>query len=318
MESVMRNYAALRWRRFDVEHAVTYRAGAPCASLGQLLVALGVLLRFRVRHPAGLVHVHLSHRGSFLREGLVLLVSRASGARTFATVHGGHFADFASTRPRTARAVLRLPRRVGVLTCATRDAVQDLLPGAEVVLVPNPVPPPPPSPVPEEPVVLFAGNVSRAKGVDVLLRAWQQVLRRVPEARLELVGPAADLAVDATESVRVLGPQPPEQVQARLSACRVAVLPSLVEQMPMFVLEAAAAGRPVAATDVAAVRDLVARPELLVPPGDAGALAERLVHLLTDHEACRREGEANRERILEQYGTGAVEQRLLELYDGAL
>jgi glycosyltransferase involved in cell wall biosynthesis len=113
-----------------------------------------------------------------------------------------------------------------------------------------------PSPLPAAPSALFFGRLSVEKGVDVLLEAWRgvdvplTVIGDGPErARLEALAPA---------HVRFLGHQPREEIFARIAAASLIVVPSLwYENFPMAVVETQALGRPVLASDVGALREIV-------------------------------------------------------------
>ncbi|MFI6415028.1 glycosyltransferase [Streptomyces sp. NPDC050585] len=134
------------------------------------------------------------------------------------------------------------------------------------------------------PVVVCVGRLCRQKGQDLLLRAWDTVHARVPDARLVLVGDgpaAARLRAAAHPSVVLAGAVADPLPWYR--AADLAVLPSRWEGMALAPLEAMAAGRPVLLTDVDGARESLPpghAAHCLVPPGDPDALAEALVRLL--------------------------------------
>jgi glycosyltransferase involved in cell wall biosynthesis len=132
--------------------------------------------------------------------------------------------------------------------------------------------------------------------------AYEGELRREAERigvadRVELAGYRAD----ATE------------LMARAA---VVALPSTTEGLPIVLLEAMARSRPVVATPVGGVPELVDDGEtgLLVPPGDAPALAAALSRLLGEPELASRLGAAGRERVRSRFSAEAQERRILELY----
>jgi glycosyltransferase involved in cell wall biosynthesis len=128
------------------------------------------------------------------------------------------------------------------------------------------------------PLALYVGNLKPEKGVVELGRAWPEVVRRVPNAQLIVVGggPLRDqVAALAGSNVQLVGPQPLERIPLWMAACDALVLPSHVEGTPNVVLEALASGRRVVASNVGGVPDLLTSPKLgaLVPPRDVDALA---------------------------------------------
>ncbi|HEU0129514.1 MAG TPA: glycosyltransferase, partial [Mycobacteriales bacterium] len=132
--------------------------------------------------------------------------------------------------------------------------------------------------LPDGPLVVCVGRLSRQKGQDVLLRAWADV----PGATLALVGdgPLHDtLAAAAPSSVLLAGRR--DDVADWYAAADVVALPSRWEGLALTALEALACGRPVVASDVTGMREVV-DPAGLVPPDDPAALAAALAELLAD------------------------------------
>ena len=140
------------------------------------------------------------------------------------------------------------------------------------------------------PLFSFAGRLGPAKALDVLLGA----LARVDGASLVLAGDgpergrlerlAAELGV--SERVTFAGPLPRAEVLALHRAADAAVLSSAWENFPHAVVEALAVGTPVVSTDVGGVAEVVRDGEngLLVPAGDAGALADALRRIVEEPE----------------------------------
>ena len=152
-------------------------------------------------------------------------------------------------------------------------------------------------------VVAVVGRLETQKGHVYLLDAWPEVVAAHPDARLVLVGDGSlrdALAAQARErgvadSVLFTGFR--ADVPRILDAIDVLALPSLHEGMPLTVIEAAAAGRPVVATAVDGTPEVVleGRTGALVPPADPPALARALRALLDDPDAIVRMGrEASR------------------------
>jgi glycosyltransferase involved in cell wall biosynthesis len=151
------------------------------------------------------------------------------------------------------------------------------------------------------PVVLAAGRLARQKGFGVLIEAAACWRDRRPEPVIliagdgplaaELAGLARDVGVDA----RLLGVR--HDVPALLAAADVFVLPSNWEGQPLVLQEALRAGRPIVAADVGGIPALTGPDAaLLVPPGDAAALAEAVLAVLDDRELAGRLAKAALER----------------------
>ncbi|MHB8634393.1 MAG: glycosyltransferase family 4 protein [Thermoplasmatota archaeon] len=157
--------------------------------------------------------------------------------------------------------------------------------------------------------ILFVGPLSRSyrwKGVDVLWEAFAGVRRRLPDATLTLVGCGDRFLEFARKAARTDGVRVMDRLSDRALACQysraaVTVLPSTsdAEAFGMVLAEANACGRPVVASAVGGIPDFVRHGEngLLVRPGSAAALEERLVEVLTHPQAAQRMGARGRARV---------------------
>jgi glycosyltransferase involved in cell wall biosynthesis len=171
------------------------------------------------------------------------------------------------------------------------------------------------SPAQEEPAppsILFAGRMDDQKGVDVLLKALG-LLPKGARLRLAGTGPQQDeyrrLASKlGLEDVEFLGAVERKRLPWLLGEAQVFVLPSRYENLPLGILEAMACARPVVATRVGGVGEMVEGgvEGLLVPAGDPDALAGALGRLLGDAPLRRRMGEAGRARVLARFTWDAV------------
>jgi glycosyltransferase involved in cell wall biosynthesis len=263
------------------------------------------------------VHVHLAERGSLRREGSVLLLARRLGLPTVATVHISQLDQVIAEDAERFTAVLRSADRVHVLGPTHATRIAELLGSdSHITVIPNAVtlPDPPAHPDRAPARVLFAGEIGTRKGVDVLLDAWPRVRAEVPDAELILAGLFRDVEPPVTPGVKVLGATEPQRVASLMLSSRCAVLPSRHEAMPMFLLEAMAAGLPVVATPVGDVASVVPQ-EWIVPVGDAGALASAMCRLLSDAETAAEVGAQNRRLVEERFSVSVVHPLLDATYE---
>ncbi|MCX6349081.1 MAG: glycosyltransferase family 4 protein, partial [Candidatus Aureabacteria bacterium] len=174
---------------------------------------------------------------------------------------------------------------------------------------------------PSAPVVLMVARLAPVKGHDVLVKAMGAVSREFLEARLVLVGkpwedqPGALLAQARSLGLegKVICPGHRTDVPRFLSIASVGVMSSLgSEENSRGVGEYMAAARPVVATRVGVVPELVAdgATGILVPPGDTGALGEAIADLLRDPAKEKRMGEAGRRRAADLFSFAAFDRRL--------
>jgi glycosyltransferase involved in cell wall biosynthesis len=175
------------------------------------------------------------------------------------------------------------------------------------------------------PVVTVLAALRDFKGIRHVVGGWPEVLRRYPDARLLLVGsgpedPALRAQVDAAGlagSVVFAGMR--SDVPEVLRASDVVVLPSIYgENLPTVLMEAGACGRPVVASDVGGISDIVVDGEtgVLVPPGDDARVAAAVLRLLDDPALGVRMGQAGRRRIEQHFDARGWARNLHDLYAG--
>jgi glycosyltransferase involved in cell wall biosynthesis len=151
------------------------------------------------------------------------------------------------------------------------------------------------------PVVVFVGRLEPQKGVGELLDALPLLRERAKDAVVVLLGEGVSservqrAAASSRGAILAPGARPPREIAQWLAACDVFTLPSWMEGTPNVVLEALASGRPVVASNVGGIPDVVSQPDAgkLIPPKDAPALAAALAQTL---ERVRR-GELAPDRI---------------------
>jgi glycosyltransferase involved in cell wall biosynthesis len=160
-----------------------------------------------------------------------------------------------------------------------------------------------PRPLPATPRALFVGVLERYKNVDGLLTAWPEVARRVPDARLLLVGSGRERALveafvrEHAETASWEPRLPQTEIAEALDDSTCLVLPSRSEGLPRIVIEAFCRGRAVVGARAGGIPDIVRHGGngLLVDAGAPGTLADALVQILADRALAERLGAGARE-----------------------
>ncbi|MCU1458131.1 MAG: hypothetical protein JWL73_2223 [Actinomycetia bacterium] len=177
----------------------------------------------------------------------------------------------------------------------------------------------------ERPYVLAIGRHVRQKGFDVLIDAWPDVLAAVPDL-VDLViagdGPehggllAQAWSVGLGDSIVFPGRCDRATAVSLFAGCSAFVLPSRHEPFGIVNLEAMAAGKPVVATDVGGVPDVVDSgvTGLLVPPEDPGAVAAAVTQVLTKPDLADALGAAGKARS-DAFSWSKVADRYATLYE---
>lgn len=288
---------------------VSWRPGGRRARLAAMLGAAWSVVQL----PRDtIVHAHMAADGSTVRKGVLLGLARLRRRHTVVTVHGSRFEASSARRPRLTAAALRQADVALVLSPQMQRIVSELAPGVPVHVFANPVEvdAAPSLASAREPLVVFAGEVGHRKGADVLAEAWPLVRARVPGARLCIAGPPTQLRIDPGAGAELVGSRSRAEVRELLRSARVAVLPSRAEALPMMLLEAMGSGTPIVATDVGDVRRLTdLGAGVLTPVGDARALADALVDLLTDDAAADRHGAAGHAACRAEFSIRAVAEQ---------
>jgi glycosyltransferase involved in cell wall biosynthesis len=174
------------------------------------------------------------------------------------------------------------------------------------------------------PVIGSVANLRPIKGLDTLVTAAARVVAEVPGARFRVAG-EGDQRTPLEAAIRERGlagafelPGSSSDVPGFLGSLDVAVLASRAEGLPNAVLEYMAAGRPIVATTVGAVPELIEDGVhgLLVPPGDPAALATAILRLLREPGLATSLATAARQRVHERYSRAAMVHRFEAFYEG--
>lgn len=289
---------------------------------------LPIFARTLREESCSILHAHLVGP---LRGTKGLLAARLAGVRaTVATQH--LYRAISGTRERTRqRLVSTLVDRYIAVSHGTARQLAGSVPARRISVIHNAIETDRFRKPADEPVripggarktVLAVARLHERKGIHHLVEA----ARSVPDAIFLIAGDgpergrleesAARLGV--CDRVRFLGTR--DDIANLLRSCDVFVLPSLSEGLPVSVIEAMAAARPVVATDIEGTDEIVVDGETgcLVPPSDPAALGRAIAGLLDDPRKAARLGAAGQERVEALFSVGVMLSRLQALYDEVL
>ena len=183
-------------------------------------------------------------------------------------------------------------------------------------------------------IVLFVGRINRMKGLEHLIKAADIVVNQYGyrDALFLLVGPFENVEMDSPgeytarlldlvkacnleKNVELVGTVPLDELRKLYLACDVFVLPSIVEQLPLVIIEAMMSGKPVVASTTTGalmqVRD--GWNGFLVEIGDEKELAEKIRYLLDNPEEARRMG-ANAKEFARNFDWSIIAPKYIEAY----
>ena len=176
-------------------------------------------------------------------------------------------------------------------------------------------------------IVLFVGRLERQKDLPTLLRAIAVVAQRIPKVLLLVVGDGSERArlerltakLGIERHVAFAGRVDHDELPAYYGGSDVFAITSLYEGTCMALVEAAAAGKPVVATDFAGAQDALVEGEsgFIVPIGDELAVAERLLYVL-EHDDRHEFGHRGREHVQVAFEPGQLLARTRAMWEAAV
>jgi glycosyltransferase involved in cell wall biosynthesis len=181
----------------------------------------------------------------------------------------------------------------------------------------------------DEKIILFAGRILPRKRVFELVQAFTRVIQQVPSARLLIAGeiqsePAYVETIkkwihanNLEKQIIFTGSLSEEKIIHKFALCSILVLPSAQETAPMVIAQAMAAGKPVVATKVGGVVDMVGADSergLLVDVGSIEGLAKAMTRLLLDPDLKEKMGKNGRTFAQENYHLDQIAHKTNEIY----
>ncbi|MFA7169673.1 MAG: glycosyltransferase family 4 protein [Candidatus Paceibacterota bacterium] len=173
--------------------------------------------------------------------------------------------------------------------------------------------------------ILFVGRLDREKGVRFLLEAYVRLRDKYPDLKLCIVGEGQergqlqkrikDLGME--NSIKIVGYKSQEEISELYRKTTLLVVPSLhPDNLPTVCIEAMAIGRPIVASDVGGIPELVSNGEtgILVPPADAQSLAIAIDTLLSNRKLIQEMGQAGRKKAEKEFNIDFYMQETIQEY----
>lgn len=183
----------------------------------------------------------------------------------------------------------------------------------------------PPRREPSSNRVIFVGRLVHRKGVHVLVNSIPLILREIPDLEVVIVGDGymrmfVELqarVLGIVDKVKLLGRLPESEKIEALRSSKIAVVPSIYNEcFGITAIEAMATGRPVIASRVGGLKEVVEDgvTGILVSPGSERELAEAVITLLQDENTRRRMGEKAREVVEKKFSWDIVVDEIIRVY----
>ena len=274
------------------------------------------------------IHMTTSGQLAIIRDIQMLKLAKKKKIPTVYHIHFGRIPEIVKNNTREwslIKKAMRLASCVMAIDEKTRSAIQEYLPEANVCCVPNPFDVTKMQgfmqSVENRDEIVYLGWVVKTKGIEELLSAWNGVSKNNPTWQLRLIGPYNEEYYQALknqysfERVIFEGEQSHDNAMKMLSKASVFILPSYTEGFPNVVLEAMALGKPIIATDVGAIPDMLKDCGVVIPAKNAQAIEEALNSLLKNEELRKELGEKAQKKLLQEYTLETVVKEYMRIWN---
>ena len=272
-----------------------------------------------------IIHLTTSGQLSVVRDLTILATARRLGIPTVYHIRFGRIPEIASANTGECRMLARaigLAHTVIAIDPSTAETIGRLFPKARIIRIPNGVDfkelPPPQSPSPMR-TLIYLGWVIPAKGMSELLQAWV----RLPEMgwRCLVVGSGSEkyrqelLERFHPRHLEFLPAQPHAEAMRLLASAEAFVLPSHTEGFPNVVVEAMAMGKPIIATRVGAIPEMLSDGcGMLIPPKDADALQAAMHSIFSNADVRAAMGTRAGHKARQTYAMDKVFEQCVSLW----
>ncbi|MFT6918360.1 MAG: glycosyltransferase involved in cell wall biosynthesis [Cognaticolwellia sp.] len=321
------------FQKWNMRHVTTHTNTTRIFGFNKLALFASAIIKlvyYLTFYRVGVVHIHMSSRGSYTRKLIIVRLAKLFNANVILHLHGAEFQEFYSNESSTEkqahiRDTFDLADAVIVLSTQWLSWVKTITKAPEkarvvynavetLVLDRSGV---------EQGLILFMGRLGERKGVKDLINAFAIVVKELPHARLALGGdgdlPSFKQQVEKlgiSDCVDFLGWVAGEQKHVWLSKADVYCLPSYNEGFPMGVLEAMSANIPVIASTAGGIPDAIEHnvDGLLVEAGDIETLASYLKIMICDRALNKLFATTAKKKFVNNFSKKAVFPELDKIY----
>ena len=296
-----------------------------------MLKKRGELKKLLRSEHVDIVHITTSGQLAAVRDIMMLKVARHAHVRSIYHIRFGRVPEIAAANTHEwelLKRALSLADQVIAIDTKTEKAVRKYAPDVKVCYTPNPFDTGKVKAIPTHDEkctkeIVFIGWVVKTKGVGELLEAWSGLRSAHPDWTLRIVGPYAkeyrdELNGKFTGDQTVFdGEKPHDEAMEILARADIFILPSYTEGFPNVVLEAMALKKPIIATALGAIPDILEGCGVVIPPKDTQAVRVALEEMMND-EACRSElGQKAGEVLKSRYTLETVFEQYKAIWSGA-
>jgi glycogen synthase len=312
-------YDGIRVRRFPFEAALVQR------DVAQLIAAKRTVAAFARSFAPDLIHYFSVGPSAFFH----LQTRNAYPGPTLLTLHGEVLRGGANGGDTVLEKELGCADFVSCVSQASLHAARRMMPSiaerSSVNHIGLPAPPVEPARLPiDPPRLLCLGRLVRDKGFDLALTALATLRGAAPEVCLMIAGDGPErasleeqaAALGIRDRVEFLGWVSPDKVPDLINSATMLIMPSRREAMPLVAIQAGQMARPVVATRVGGLPEVIIHGEtgLLVQPDDAAAVATTVASLLEKPDVATTVGRAAYRRVRESFSWESHVNRLDQLY----
>ena len=262
------------------------------------------------------IHMTTSGQLAIVRDIMMLKTAKKKKIPSVYHIRFGRIPEIAKKNTKEwkmIRKAMGLATQVIAIDTTTLAAIKEYSPEVNVRYVPNPfdlgklertvVP----SDELNRKEIVFVGWVIKTKGIEELLEAWEKKHFEYPDWKLRIIGPYSEEYYSeitsrfSTENVIFDGEKQHDDAMRIVDSAEIFILPSYTEGFPNAVVEAMALKKPIIASAVGAIPDMINTCGIVIPPKDANAIAEAFDKLLPDESLRKEMGLKARARMEEEY-----------------